>query len=209
MCPAGRQIEHVAGIQHELLFRLEVGQDAHGHVGQQRAVLLAADAPAALAVRLQQEHVVAVEVRADAAAIAGIADHHVVQTRIGNEAELLHQRMHALVVQVHALHQQRPLGLLPGRQLALGERPLCKGPALGRTGSDEAGFHILAFGQRGQLAAIQEGLEAGDGLAHQQRLALPVAAHELVGRQIAEQGECLIGVHGTIVQWKIHPTRLW
>ena len=45
--------------------------------------------PAAPPLRLQQEDVVAVEVRADAAAVAGPADHQVVQPRVGNETEPL------------------------------------------------------------------------------------------------------------------------
>jgi hypothetical protein len=77
-----RQVQHVARLQHELLFRLEVRQDLQRHAFDQGQVLLRADAPAALALRLQQEHVVGIEVRADAAAIGGVADHQVVQARV-------------------------------------------------------------------------------------------------------------------------------
>ena len=124
MGPFGRQVEHVARLADIFLLGLEMAQDLERHVLLQAQVLLAADAPAALALGLDQEHVVAVEMRADAAALAGPGYHQVVQPRIGQEAELLHQRMRAVMVQVHALHQQAPVRLLEGREGRLGERPV-------------------------------------------------------------------------------------
>ena len=50
--------------------------------------------------RLQQKNVIAVEMRAHTAAIGGIAHHHIVQTRVGHEAKLVHQRVDALVEQI-------------------------------------------------------------------------------------------------------------
>mgnify|MGYP003340522429 CR=1 FL=1 len=53
----------------------------------------AANAPAPAAMRLQQKHVVMVEVRPDPAAVAGVADHQIVQPCVGHKAKLVHQRM--------------------------------------------------------------------------------------------------------------------
>ena len=86
-----RQIEHVAGFQDEFFFRLEMAQDLQWHAFFQRQVFLGADAPAALAMGLQQEYVVGIEVRTDTAAVGGVADHQVIQARIGYEAELAQQ----------------------------------------------------------------------------------------------------------------------
>ena len=66
--------------------RLEAAEDLHRQPGPQRQVVLPAVAPAAAAVALQQEHVVGIEVRADAAAGGGVADHQVVEPRVGHEA---------------------------------------------------------------------------------------------------------------------------
>ena len=49
---------------------------------------LAADAPVALAVDLDQEHIVGIEMRADATTIAGIGDHQIVQARLRHEAQI-------------------------------------------------------------------------------------------------------------------------
>ena len=111
-----RQVEHVARFQHELFLGFEVGQDLERQAFDQVQVLLGADAPAALALRLQQEHVIGIEVRADAAAVAGVAHHQVVQTGIRHEAELAQQLVGALVVQVDALDQHGPLAFAALRQ---------------------------------------------------------------------------------------------
>ena len=47
----------------------------------------ATDAPATPALQLQQKHVVGIDVRPDAAAVAGVRDHQVIEPRIGHEAK--------------------------------------------------------------------------------------------------------------------------
>ena len=147
-----RQIEHVAGCEVEGLLGFEVLQDLERHVRLKAQVALPADRPSAVAVHLQQEDVVAVEMRADAAAVARVADHQIVEPRIGQEAELLQQRMRAIVVQVDALHQQRPAGLLQRRQRTARERAVLELPALRRL-ADQARFDVFARCKVEQRAA--------------------------------------------------------
>ena len=106
--PARWQVEHVARLKHILLLWHKVGENLQWHALLQVQVLLAPDAPAALAMGLQQEYVVAVEVGPHTATVGGVADHQIVQTRLRHKAELLHQRVHGIVVQIYALHQQSP-----------------------------------------------------------------------------------------------------
>lgn len=90
------QVEHVARFQGPLVGLLEVGQDTQVGVLDQRAVAVAhlADLPVALALALQQEHVVVVEVRAHAATRGGEADHHIVDAPAWQKAKALQQLAH-------------------------------------------------------------------------------------------------------------------
>lgn len=146
-----RQVKHVAGRQQRLFFGLEMAEDLERQAGFERQVLLTPVAPFALAGRLQQEYVIAVEVRTDAAAMAGDADHHVVQARVRDEAELLHQLGRGVAVQVDALHQQGPVAFV----------------VLGQAG-EGAVFHlpcaVLAPDQaRFDVVAARKLLDRGDG----------------------------------------------
>ena len=100
----GRQVQHVARIQHVVVLRREAAQDLDRQAGPQRQVRLPSVAPAAAAEALQQEHVVGIEVRPDAAARHGEGDHQVVEARERHEREPAQQRVGARIVQVHALH---------------------------------------------------------------------------------------------------------
>ncbi len=77
----------------------------------QRAVAAAhlSDFPAPASVALKQEYVVVVEVRTDAAAGSGVADHHVVDPPAGQEAELLQQLGDFRDELVYRLDQQGPV----------------------------------------------------------------------------------------------------
>ncbi len=81
----GRQVQHVAGRQDHVVRRREPAQDLDRKAGPQRKVVLAAVSPAAAAVALQQEYVVGIEVRPDAAAGCRIAHHQVVEARVREE----------------------------------------------------------------------------------------------------------------------------
>ena len=188
MRPVRRQVQHVTRFQHKLLLGHKVGQNFHRHIRHQAQILLAANAPVAAALGLQQEHVVAVKVRAHAAGIGGIADHQIVQARIRHKTELVHQLVHALVVQVHALHQHGPAGLLEGRVVLARKRPVLEPPLalfVGLGLHHQARLHIVLRRQVDQFGAVQQRFEAGNGRADQQRLFLPVHAHKGLGRDAA------------------------
>ena len=60
-------------------------------INKQANIEAPGDAPASSPVRLQQEHVVAVDVRANAAAVAGPRDHQIVEPRVGHEPKAAEQ----------------------------------------------------------------------------------------------------------------------
>ncbi len=140
-----------------------------------------------------------------ATAIGGIADHQVIQACIRYKSELIHQRVHTCVQQIHALHQQGPARLLEGWQGLAPERTVAKAPVLRTV---RVGLHhqtrldLVLGGQIEELGAVQQGLESRDGLANQQGFLLPVAPHEGGGRQSAQELQGFIDVHGTILLWK-------
>ena len=105
---AGRQVEHVARLQHEFRGGLKVREDLQRQAVDPPQVALPADAPAAATDRLQQEYIVGIGVRTHASAVGRVAHHQIVESGIGNEAEALQQPVRAFVQQVDALHQQRP-----------------------------------------------------------------------------------------------------
>ena len=172
---------------------------------------------------LQQKHVVAVKVRSHAAAVAGVAHHHIVQARIGHKAKLVTQSPHPGVKQVHALHQQRPAGLLERGQGLAAKRALFQAPGLvGHVGrlDHQARLHVVLRGQVKEFGAVQWRTHARDRLANHQGLFLPMALHEGGGRQAAQELKGLVNVHkagvlglkngedetATIVRWKFMTT---
>ena len=68
-----------------------------------------AHAPAAAAGPLNDEHIVLVEMRTDAAARDGKRDHQIVDAPVGQSAERMHQRRRWLVPVINRLYQQRPV----------------------------------------------------------------------------------------------------
>ena len=108
------------------------------------------------------------------------------------------------LVQLDAPHQQRPVALRPRRQGAARQRPAFELPAVGAA-DDQPRFHGRVSGQREQLGARQKRLDARHGLAHQQRLFLPMALHEAGGRQAAQQWQGLIDIHGASIRKAAEP----
>ncbi|EWS64043.1 hypothetical protein Y695_02721 [Hydrogenophaga sp. T4] len=200
MGPARRQVQHVAGVEQVLFLGLKVAEDLERHVRLQRQVFLATDAPMALAAGLQQEHVVAVKVRPDAAAIAGPGNHQVVQPGVGHEPEALKHLVGHVQMQVHTLHQQGPAFLLQRRKSGAGERAVLELPA-SRLAHDHARFNRFFGGHGKQRLAVQERLEIRKRVADQQRFFLPIAAHELRGRETAEHFAGHVGAEGFGVGW--------
>ena len=195
MSIARRQVQHVARLQHKLFLRLKLRQHLERNAFLEGQVLLAADAPAAAAVGLQQKDVVAVEMRPYPATVSGVADHQIVQPRLWHKPELLHQLVHRIVVQINPLHQQRPLALAHCGQGAARKRAMAELPATLDL-LHQARLHRFLGRQRKHLGTQHRWLEIGNGLAHQQRLFVPMAAHELGWRETTQQGQGLLDIHG-------------
>ncbi len=121
--------------------------------------------------------------RTDAAAIARIADHQVVQPHVGDEAELAQQRVGIVIVEIDALDQQRPVGLRRRRQIGL--RPGIQFPLAAAAG-DQTGFDLILCGQRKQFVACKESPETRQRLPDQKGFLVPVVAQELGRRYIAQ-----------------------
>ena len=205
MAPARGQVKQATRLEHPLLLGLEALEDLQRHALHQAVVPHAADAPVATALHLDQEDVVGIQVRPDPAAIAGVGHHDVVQAGVGHETKTPEQLMGGRHVQVQAVHQQRPRGAGQRRQAASGERAMPKPPGIVGAGHETA-FHFLLRCQLEQLGAGHGRLHRGEGLAHQQRLLVPVPAHELRRGLPAQQGQRCVDVHGWIVGRPQHGT---
>ena len=94
--------------------------------------------------------------------------------------------MRSVVVQVDALHQKRPPRLLARWQTALGERTMAQFPTA-RSVTNKARFDVAPARECKKGVAVYWRLEARNGLAHQQRLFLPMTSHELLRGESAEQ----------------------
>ena len=131
---------------------------------------------------------------ADTAAIAGVADHEVVQPNIGHEPKAGQQIMGGVELGIDALNQQTPGAPGARWQLVALEGAVLQGPAAPAQ-ADQTRFDVVLAGQLNERIARQQRLETGDGVADEQRLALPVVAHELVYTHAAQRrGGVLHGV---------------
>ena len=129
MSKARGHIEDVAGVKQPFLGGLEVCQQAQVVVRQEASgfIALLADLPAALAQALDQEYIIVIEMRPHSAAVAGGANHDIVDPPVGHEAEWFDQRGDFGHMMIDRLHQQRP-----GRLVELAEAYFREGPVLGR-----------------------------------------------------------------------------
>jgi hypothetical protein len=194
VAPARREVEHVARLEQPLVGRFEARQHLQRHVVAQARPRRSPDPPAPSPRELEQEHVVGIDVRADAAAVARERDHHVVEARVGNEAEAPKQPMRGGVVQVDALHQHAPTRRRQSRQGAPRQRPRPQRPALA-VARDEARFDIVARRKGEQPPAVEAGQRIEERVAHEQGLLLPVTTHERRRGQPAEQRGRPFDVH--------------
>jgi hypothetical protein len=85
-----RQIQKIACAYQPFMLAAETFEYPERRVCELQ-IALPAHAPAPLAAALHQEHVVTIEVRADAAAGRGVAHHHVVDSRVRYESKLAHK----------------------------------------------------------------------------------------------------------------------
>ena len=177
---ARRQIQHVAGLQHELGLGLEATQDFQRQARLQSQVICASDAPTPAPLGLKQKHVVAVEMGSHTAPVAGPTDHHIVKSGVGHKTELTHEVTDAVIVQIDPLDQKRPGALGSRWKGPRFERAVAHRPILGALG-DQARFDVGLGRQRFEVLHRQWRLEPRHRLAHEQGLFLPMAAHELAG----------------------------
>ena len=194
---AWRQVEHVAGCQHPFIGWFELSQDLQIGVGEQRAVGIAhlANLPAAMAVRLQQEYVVVVEMRADAATGGSEADHQVVDAPLGQELEVLQQLGHFRNELVDGLDQQGPVALGQILEGVFVERAALQLPGAFPVLDHQARFDFLFQRQASQFVRADRAFEVRDRLTHQQRFLLPVVAQELTSREATQQLQRSIRIH--------------
>ncbi|MNE34026.1 hypothetical protein D3C80_1277270 [compost metagenome] len=164
---------------------------------QQRAVGVAglADLPAALAVSLQEEHVVVVEMRPYTAARGGIADHDIVDAPARQEAELLEQFGNFRDELVDSLHQQGPVALRQGLKVLFLERAAAQFPGAVAMLDDDARLDHVFQGQAGEFVGAEWAVEFRQGLADQQGFLLPVIAEEFVGADAAQNLKRSIRIH--------------
>ena len=116
MRPSGRQIEHVARFEYPLLGRIEVGNQLERRACDRVPVPGGCNAPAALAVRLQQEDIVRIQMGSDAPAVASHADHQIIDPRVRNEAKGMQERMDRIEMTIDAVDQDRPIWRTQCRQ---------------------------------------------------------------------------------------------
>jgi hypothetical protein len=157
---AGRQVQQVAGM---------------------RQILFVFNAPAAHAGALQQEDVVAVDVRADTAARRGVAHHHVVQPRLRHEGEALQQLVGRRNVVIDAVHEQG--GAL--RKENARERPVRRLPAPA-AGYHDAGFDVITPREGDERVLIHNAGEMRQRRAHEKRTFLPITPQKSAWLQSAE-----------------------
>ncbi len=188
MGDAGRKVQEVPGLEQPLRVRSEVPQDAEVEAGAEGGVGPALDPPAPPAESLEQEDVIAVDVRPHGAEAGGEAHHHVVDAPVGDETEALAEACHRREVTVHPLDEQGPVrgreGPQPPRVLGSGED--LKGPRPAPH-EHQPRLDVLAAGEARELVGRQGVAKAGHRAPDQERPLLPVAAQERGGRTSSEQ----------------------
>ena len=154
-------------------------------------VAVAAKGPTAMALGLQQEDVVHVVVRANAATFRGIAGHDVIQAPVGDETEIVEQVGNFRYPVVQALNQQGPVLFRQVAEAIRVERAVVQLPGFaGIVLDDDAGFHRFFTSQAGQFVRADRALETGKCLTDHQGLFLPVIPQKFRSCQSAKH------VHG-------------
>ena len=152
---------------------------------QQRRIGVATwpNLPMAAAKPLDEENIILVEMRSNPALVGGEADHHIVDTPIGNETKRRDQVGNGGHMMVDRLHQQRPMALIKPSQPFFGQRTLLHLPT--RIGpANQPRFNFLFARQPRQLVRLQRVVPVAKRIADQQRFFLPIYAQKLVNVEI-------------------------
>ena len=186
---AWRQIKHVAGFEQPVVGRLEFAQELEIDIVAEChwCLGIGADLPAPLANALDQEDVVLVGMRANRAAILGIADHDIVDPPARQEIEMAEQRSHVGIPFVDILHQQGPVRRWQGGEIGFGKRAAAQVPSIQcRIVGDQSRQGVFLAGKAAKVVRTEGAGKTGNGIADQQRFLLPVIAQER-GRAHAEE----------------------
>ena len=142
--------------------------------------------PEAAARALDQEHVVGIEMRADAAAGRGVAHHHVVQARLRNEREAPQQSLRRARCDSSRRSRAASSCALP-RALGRQARARDSGPCVTCQRSPRRSTRRDSTSSRAASANsarfLDHAAESGQCAAHEQRALLPVAAQKNLRRQ--------------------------
>src|SRR5262249_59936933 len=106
-----------------------------------------------------------------------VAHNKIVGARIGNEREAAEQSVRGGDVQVHALHQQRPVARREAAQVAAAKRTVSERPAAALA-HDEPRLDVVAKRKRPELGPGEQVAESWNRLANEQRTLLPIAGKE-------------------------------
>ena len=110
MRPAGWQIKHVTWFEDPLLCGFEVGDQLERRISNGLPVPWRGDSPPPFSFGLQQKDIVGVQMRADAAAITGHADHQIIDSCIRDESKSPEQAMRFVQMTIDAIDQHGPAG---------------------------------------------------------------------------------------------------
>ncbi len=158
---------------------------------------MATESPAPPPASLQQEDIVRIHVRPDAAAVGGETHHQIVEPRIGHEPKARKQASSCIVEQIHTLYQQRPTPARERRQAKERSVLQCLG-AVER--GKQAAFRLRILRKFKQARAIDRWNKACKRGANQQRFALPVFTHELPHADRTQLAKNCGLIHRTIIE---------
>ncbi len=145
-----RKIEHVAGLEHPFLLGPEVGKHLERKARDEIEVGLARNLPSAPPRSLQEEDVVGVHVRPDAAARHRIAHHDIVDAGMRDEGEPHRAAGRLRRELVGVLHQDGPVAFRQAGEFRGGERPAAQVPAAAAL-CDKPRLRIGIAGERQHL----------------------------------------------------------
>ena len=201
VAPARRQVEHVAGLEQPLVARREVGaassaarRRAARRARRGRRASAAGRRPAAGRRRRNR-------MRADAAAVARERAHHVVEARIGDEAEAIEQPVRARRRAGRRLARARSSRAATAAGSARrAERPVAQRSSARRCATTRRDSTSSCAASANRRAAVEPAAACSlrARRTDQQRLFLPVTAHESrrpKGRRArppADQDSCFI-----------------